>query len=107
MAASTADDKTNMAQLQKLTTSNEQLAAQMNARANEVAVLKNDFEEFKKRFADNGVGAATNGNGLPSNTFRSRVLKCPVCEVSGAYCKHCAHCGEDGHKMRNCPTKKN
>ena len=104
-AATTTEDKTSraiLAELQKLTASNEQLAAQMNARVSEMSVLKNDFEEFKKRFADNGGGGAANGG-----PFRPRVLKCPVCEVSGAYCKHCAHCGEDGHKIRNCPTKKN
>ena len=87
MDASTGD-KTNLAileQLQKLTTSNEQLSEQMKKRETEMTAMKNEFEQLKK-----------NNRGPP---------KCPVCQVSDARCFHCAHCGKDGHKIKDCPEK--
>ena len=100
-AAVITEDKTNLAileQLQKLTTSNEQLAAQMKKRESEMSEMKNDLEQFKKRLASGGNAG---GGG-----FRNRgPLKCPVCQTTGAYCKHCAHCGKDDHKIKDCPEK--
>jgi hypothetical protein len=32
-----------------------------------------------------------------------KFVKCPACEVSGAYCRHCSFCGKDGHRRRACP----
>ena len=44
------------------------------------------------------------GPPVPSSEFR---LKCAACEVSGAYCTHCNHCGKGTHKRRNCPDLAN
>ena len=87
----TVDDKTSLAilqQLEKLATSNEQLCAQMKKREDEMSNMKNEFEQLKKKVGNN--------RGPP---------KCPVCQVSGARCFHCAHCGKDGHKIKDCPEK--
>ena len=96
-SVSDTDRNANLAileQLQKLTTSNEQMTAQMKKRDDEMEKMKNDLDRFQKKL-DGKDGF-----------FRTRaVLKCPACQVSGKYCRHCAHCGKDDHKMRECPEK--
>ena len=116
------EDKTNLAilaELKKLTASNEQLTAQMNARVNEMTALKNDFDLFKKQYTNKGASGGVGSGGVGSNVgvgsnggiggsglvFRNKVPICPACQVSGAHCKHCAFCGKDDHKIKNCPTK--
>ena len=116
------EDKTNLAilaELKKLTASNEQLTAQMNARVNEMIALKNDFDLFKKQYANKGASGGVGSGGVGSNVgvgsnggiggsglvFRNKVPICPACQVTGAHCKHCAFCGKDDHKVKNCPEK--
>ena len=81
-AAIITEDKTNLAileQLQKLTTSNEQLSAQMKKREREMSEMKNDLEQFKKRFASGGNA----GGGVFRNLSPP---KCSVCQTTGACC---------------------
>ena len=65
-------------------------------------------------------GANTNANhfgqqqnqlgGMPTNPLLASQLqhgfriipKCAICLTTGAFCTHCAKCGEDGHKMKEC-----
>ena len=101
--AATTED-TNLAileHLSKLATSNEQLAAQMQKRESEMADMKTEFEQLKKSLGNNNGGG---GSGVGGG-FRRAPPKCPVCQVSGAFCKHCAHCGKNGHKIKDCPEK--
>ena len=65
----TVDDKTSLAilqQLEKLATSNEQLCAQMKKREDEMSNMKNELEQFKKRFGSN--------RGPPSVQFVKSVV---------------------------------
>ena len=116
------EDKTNLAilaELKKLTASNEQLTAQMNARVKEMTVLKNEFDQFKKQHSGKGASGGAGSGGVGSTggvgsaggvgggglVFRNKVPICPACQVTGAHCKHCAFCGKDDHKVKNCPEK--
>ena len=100
------EDSAILAELKKLNASNEKLSAQMDARVNEMNVIKQDFNHLRQQVAGNmAAGGGPGGGGGFNNTYRSRVPKCPVCQVSGAFCKHCAHCGKEGHKIKDCPEK--
>ena len=34
---------------------------------------------------------------------RRTFLKCEECKKTNAFCRHCAKCGEEGHKLAKCP----
>ncbi len=54
----------------------------------------------------NGTVAATPG--LPQipavGGNRRYYIKCRNCEEQRIFCRHCNHCGLEGHKRRDCPT---
>ena len=91
VAAVSEVNDTNLAileQLQKLTMSNEQLTVQMKKREDEMQKMQSDLDEFKKKFSGK--------DGIRNNRI---APKCPVCQVNGNFCRHCAHCGKGDHKI--------
>ena len=87
-------------EIRKLNQSNEKLAA----RVNEMAAVREDVVEMKKYLAERD-GYQVGGVGDKGKAGRFRIPKCEACLKSGAFCKHCALCGESGHKQKDCPKK--
>ena len=59
--------------------------------------LEQDVKSLKKEMKELKENPAV---GQP---FRRPILKCEECKKTNAFCRHCAKCGEEGHKLSKCP----
>ena len=57
----------------------------------DMKTLQKEMKEFKDK--------SGGGRRIP--------LKCEECKRNNAFCRHCANCGEDGHKLAQCLKPKN
>ena len=61
--------------------------------------LEKDVKELQKEMKDFKDKSGAGG--------RRVLLKCEECKKTNAFCRHCANCGEEGHKVAHCPKPKN
>ena len=78
---------------------------QLTGAVKQLDVLKDNVRVLEGRLNSLVPGANAAGGGAPLQRQQppTKFVKCPSCELSGAYCRHCSFCGKDGHRRRECP----
>ena len=77
-----------------------QLAQSLSTHGNELAKMRTRLDQMEQRWGNGGGQAARQA---PKNSrFK---LKCAPCEQGKLFCTHCANCGKDDHKQKDCPEK--
>ena len=80
-----------------------QVAQSLSAHVNELSAMRTRLDQIEQRWGSQQPGGS--GPAKPSGrkvkfTFN---LKCANCEQNKLFCTHCAKCGKDDHKRKDCP----
>ena len=81
-----------------------QVAQSLTAHVNELAAMRTRLDQMEQRWGNQqkpneGEAAKQKGKNVRFN-FN---MKCANCEQNKLFCTHCAKCGKDGHKRKDCP----
>jgi hypothetical protein len=68
------------------------------------AVKRLDGLNDTVKLLEGRINSITDGGTHRTHPVVQRFIKCQACESAGVYCRHCAYCGLEGHKRRDCPT---
>ena len=81
-----------------------QVAQSLTAHVNELAAMRTRLDQMEQCWGNQqkpneGEAAKQKGKNVRFN-FN---MKCANCEQNKLFCTHCAKCGKDGHKRKDCP----
>ena len=81
-----------------------QVAQSLTAHVNELAAMRTRLDQMEQRWgnqqkSNEGEAAKQKGKNVRFN-FN---MKCANCEQNKLFCVHCAKCGKEGHKRKDCP----
>ena len=83
-----------------------QVAQSLSAHVNEMAAMRTRLDQIEQRWGSQkpGVEEPAKPTGRKGKNVRFNFnMKCANCEQNKLFCTHCAKCGKDGHKRKDCP----